>query len=1110
MGAREPAVVAVVVASDPGEWFETALSSLAAQDYEELSVLVVVPGGTPDPQDRVAATLPGAFVRHVEARSWSGAVNEILPTVEGVAFFVLCHDDVALDRDAVRLLVEESFRSNAGIVSPKVTRWDAPHLLLHVGQGADKTGALIDRVHDGEVDHGQHDGVRDVFVAPGGCTLVRADLLREIGGFDPQMTAIGEDLDMCWRAQLAGARIVVAPQARVRHLACIAAAIRQPPPDRPGRKPPAIEQLRRRHELRTVLKCYGWAHLLRVLPQALALSAGETIAALVTGDGPRATAVAGAWSWNARRAGELRRLRQQVRAQRVVRDAQVRRLQARGSVRLAGYLIDAAQQGLEIVRGAPRGPGHDQAAHETAAIATAEIPGAEPELTGSVGGAFSDDASFDELDETTRVHRPPPLSTQRSRLVVWLLATAFLLVGSRQLLTGGFPELGQFLPLPSWSSAWQHFFAGWQPAGLGTTAPATPAFAELGVVGTVLFGGMGLVQKVLVLACLPVGAWGVARALRPLCSARFRLVAGLAYLGLPLAYDALAQGRWDGLVAFAATPWILARLARAGGAPPYGPPPGWRGTLLGQMLTLGVLEAVAVAFAPAVVVVVGLAAVAFPLGSLLVGSAPRAARTLGVAGGATLVAVVLCAPWSIGVLAAGGRSVAILGLPGASWSAPSWSQLLRFDVGPSGASVLSWLLLAAAVLPLLVARGTRLAWAARLWTSSLLAWVLAWVVVRGWTAPFAPVVEVLLAPAACGVAASIGIGLSAFEHDLTRYRFGWRQVATLGALGATALGVLPVVVEANGGRWGLPQVGLAQPLAWMSGSRAAGGDRVLWLADPRALPGGGFSIQPGLAYATSEGGTPGPSNIWAPAGPGPASRLSQAVQLAEQGRTATFGQLIAPAGIRYVVVLETLAPSAPGLQHAASFPPPSQLTSALLSQDDLRVVPGGEGFTVFANSFFIPERAQRPAALHGPSPTALWPGPADLVGWHGVLSGAQGGQKYQGTLRAGPVTAAYAPAGRWHLAVDGRPVRQKSAYGWAAQYVGMPPGRATLSFDAGTLVPMGVALETATWVVLVALLVVARRWRKVRDRDPHQPRTLAEIGGALRTPDDVAKHEVGV
>ena len=124
--------------------------------------------------------------------------------VEGASLFLFCHDDVAPDPDAVHLLVEEAFRSNAGVVAPKLVSWDDPARLLHVGMAVDKGGAVVDRVEPGEIDHGQHDAVRDVFLAPGGCTLVRADLFAELGGFDPDIFAMGEDLDLCWRAQVLG------------------------------------------------------------------------------------------------------------------------------------------------------------------------------------------------------------------------------------------------------------------------------------------------------------------------------------------------------------------------------------------------------------------------------------------------------------------------------------------------------------------------------------------------------------------------------------------------------------------------------------------------------------------------------------------------------------------------------------------------------------------------------------------------------------------------------------------------------------------------------------------------------------------------------------------
>src|ERR1700722_9724290 len=230
MEMMAPQVVAVVVTCDPGPWFEESLAALAAQDYEELSVLVLDAGSAEDPSARVASVLPAAYVRRLGSNQGFGAsANEVLTMVEGASHFLFCHDDVAPDPDVVHVLVEESFRSNAGIVAPKLVAWDDPTRLLHVGMAVDKGGAVVDRMEPGEIDHGQHDAVRDVFLAPGGCTLVRFDLFSELGGFDPEVFAMGEDLDLCWRAQILGARVGVAPGARVRHLEMLASGRRALP-----------------------------------------------------------------------------------------------------------------------------------------------------------------------------------------------------------------------------------------------------------------------------------------------------------------------------------------------------------------------------------------------------------------------------------------------------------------------------------------------------------------------------------------------------------------------------------------------------------------------------------------------------------------------------------------------------------------------------------------------------------------------------------------------------------------------------------------------------------------------------------------------------------------
>lgn len=1077
MDAQVPAVVAVVVTSGPGTWLDETLSSLAAQDYAELSILVLAVGDEGETvSERVGRILPDAFVRQLPGPlSYAAASNEVLGMVEGAAFYLLCHDDVALEPDAVHRLVEESFRSNAGVVSPKFVNWDDPSLLLHVGMSCDKTGAVVDRIIPGEVDHGQHDAVRDVFVAPGGCTLVRADLFRELHGFDPGIVAMGEDLDLSWRCQVAGSRVVVAPDARVRHREAVASGIEPlAAGEADGRRPVTMQMLQRRHELRAVLKCYTRLHLVRVLPQAALLALGEVLVALLVRDRDRVRAVVGAWRWNARRITEVSLLRGQLAECRLFPDAEVRRLQVRGSARLSRYLSRLSHQGLDAANATAVAHRHDRRdQREEVAV-----------LTGSVGVAFSEDADFDELDDLGRRAgrdrfgrriRRPPLGTGRQRTTAVVVALVVIAVGTRDLFFGTLPLVGQLAPLPSWSTSWHHFFSGWQASGMGTTAPSSPAFALMGLGGTVLFGSMGTTQHVLVLLCIPLGAWGLSRFMRPLVSPRARAVAVICYLGLPLPYGALGLGRWDGLVAYAAFPFIALRLARAARLTPFAVLPGsrWRTQQSGQVAVLGAVVALAAGFAPAVVPALLATALAWVIGSALVGEGAGAWRVLLVAVEAVAVALVLLAPWVVGTLLAGKASVGIFGLPVPGATAPTWGELVRFAVGPVARSPLAWLLVAGAALPLLLGRGLRLVWAARLWVLACASWALALAAGRGDMGAFAPSETVVLAPAAVAIAACVGLGISAFENDLTGREFGWRQLVGVGALVFVAVGLLPVLGAAAGGRWGLPAQGIEQPLGFLN-RPSPEVTRVLWLGDPRALPAGGWSVEPGLAYALTPEGLPDAAQVFTPAGPGPSALVANAVRLALSGGTVHLGRLLAPAGVHDVVVVEGLAPSTVGTQPASvTAPPPAGLQTDLLEQDDLQVVPGVTGVQVYQVNENMPVTGTRAAPLPSVSQWS-YPGAADVVGWQPVLGDVSKGLPASGVVTAGTLFAGYAPAGSFAVTGAGRTVAARPAFGWAAQYT-VPAGRLSLEFARFPYVPLAVLAQMIAWAVLLVALLGRRR-----------------------------------
>jgi GT2 family glycosyltransferase len=72
--------------------------------------------------------------------------------------------------------------------------------------------------HTTEKDEGQYKVQEPIFWASGACMLVRADLFHSLGGFDGDLFAHMEEIDLCWRAKNAGYSILYCPESTVYHL----------------------------------------------------------------------------------------------------------------------------------------------------------------------------------------------------------------------------------------------------------------------------------------------------------------------------------------------------------------------------------------------------------------------------------------------------------------------------------------------------------------------------------------------------------------------------------------------------------------------------------------------------------------------------------------------------------------------------------------------------------------------------------------------------------------------------------------------------------------------------------------------------------------------------
>ncbi|MDP8976177.1 MAG: glycosyltransferase [Actinomycetota bacterium] len=1034
---QAPAVVAVVVTCDSGSWLEDALESLAAQDYPNLSVLVIDANSAEDPSARVARILPDAFVRRLPAnRGYAASANEALKLVEGASHYLLCHDDVVLAPDALRLMLEEAFRSNAGIVTPKLLDWHEPARLLQVGMSADRGGAPVALAERGELDQAQHDNVRDVFFAPGGCVLVRADLFASLDGFDPLMGLYGEDLDFSWRAHIAGARVVVAPAARVRHLEAMTSGRRAPGGGPPPKNAEAVRRrvrpLQLRHRLRAVLKAYGPWHLARVLPQAGVLALLEIVGDILTGRAGAARDTMRAWSWNLRHLAQLRSARREVKSHRRMSDGEIRDLQARDVVRFVNFV--RTQVLGENLR--PR----------------------------VVAGRIAASAESRDL---------------RLPLLVGTTAIVLLLVGSRQLISSGIPTVNELAPVSDGAfGLLRRFLSSWREVGLGDQGPAPPAFVVLGLGGLLLGGSAALFQTLLVIAALPLGAVGAYRVARAFGSQQASLAALVVYAAVPVPYNALAAGRVSGLVAYATAPWVLGRLLRATGIEPFAQPEPHR-ELGREVLGLGLLLAVAAALSPSVVLMAVITALGVVAGSVLAGGVGPARRALVVALGGVGVTAVLLFPWTFTFFGPGAQLAALLGETTAPPGGYGWGSLLRFQIGSPGVSLgdapIGWAFLLAAALPLLLAREWRLSWAARLWGLALVCWGAAWLGGRGWLPLPLPRADVALAPAALALALALALGMRAFEVDLRGYRFGWRQLAVSTALVVTLAGLLPVVATAPGGRWGLPRQDFAELLSWMPEQRPRGPFRVLWLGDPDALPLGAWRMGEGLSYATSRGGPPDVSMAWAGGSPGHAKGLADAVTAARARGTTRLGRLLAPAAVRYVVVPERAAP----LQaDTPPLPPPVDLPATLDAQVDLKQLKTDGALRVYENAAWAPGRALlRPdQAQAGKGEGLASVAAADLSGSPFALPRERSPTRFEGAVSEGDVVfLSEAASRRWQLRVQGRTADRTEAFGWANAFSVPAGGTANLRYRTSPWRYAAVLVEAALWLAVLQRLLARRR-----------------------------------
>lgn len=897
-----PPVVAVVVASNPGDQFAEMLQSLGEQDYENLSVLVIDAGSDDPIADRVADVLPEAYLHRLTGDpGWSVAANQSIELVSGSPFLLFCHDDVVLDEGCVSTLMGELYRQNAGIAGPKAVSWDDDRRLLQIGMGSDRFGVLVDQVERGEFDQQQYDDVRDVFVAPGGVQLVRADLFAALGGFDPGIGVLGEDLDLCWRAHALGARVLAVSDATVRH--------REAMDERLTFR--ERQKLATRHRLRTVMVTATGRSRFTIVPLATFLIVLEGIYYLLSGRRGQARDMFAAIGWNLARIGDIRRRQRALRQIRQKTEREVRSLQIGGSAALNSFSRGQFTAGQDRFSG----------------------------FLGAIRSSFQGEDSGSLRDATV--------------LGFGILIVLFF--GGRHLLTRGVPPVGQFPIVPGGRALLAEWWGGWRSTGTGGAGNPPTAFFLLGLGRAVFFWAPSLFERLLAVGPVFLGVFGAFRLSRPLGSARSASVAAAFYAASALIVSSYSGGRWESLVLYAAAPFLIGSLLRIDGVSPYGSIGGEPGIRVVPrsvpvlLIRFGMLVALIATLVPSILVIAAISALAFGVSTLFTNRPQR----LGEFGLAAVVAVVVPAtlhlPWTFDIL----RLFSWRWLVGPSSPETGGDDLLdlvQFATTSNSPNLFGLGLIVAAVVGLVAAPRRLFGLATQCWTVSLVLIGLVWAGERNWIPFDLPTAESMLAPALAALTVVVAIAVRAAEEGSdagSRLKSGARRgvILTTGAsLVAVALGA--ILMSLNGG-WHAPTQNYPAFTQFLAeGEEGPGGGRVLWIGDASVVPLDVSVTGSGVQYAMTDGGDPEVWGRWSAGPVGVTRTVGEQLDLARAGETVRLGRLLAPYGIDLVVVLEQLAPAP---YEGREVDPGTGVVQSLTQQLDLERVPGVPNLIVFRN-----------------------------------------------------------------------------------------------------------------------------------------------------------------
>jgi GT2 family glycosyltransferase len=193
------------------------LDALRAQTWPHVEVLLLDNGSTDGSQALVAERYPEVRLLALDRNlGLTGANNIGFRTAQGEILISLNNDTEAEPRFVEALVMALVEHPEAGMAAAKMLLFDRRDSLHSAGDGYGVDGIPFNR-GVWQRDEGQFDEPGWIFGGCGGAVAYRRAMLDQVGSYDESFFMYCEDVDVNWRAQLAGWRCWYTPAAVVYH-----------------------------------------------------------------------------------------------------------------------------------------------------------------------------------------------------------------------------------------------------------------------------------------------------------------------------------------------------------------------------------------------------------------------------------------------------------------------------------------------------------------------------------------------------------------------------------------------------------------------------------------------------------------------------------------------------------------------------------------------------------------------------------------------------------------------------------------------------------------------------------------------------------------------------